>query len=268
MKKHIYIISISILFIFGIFLGYLSSAGRLQTKDNATKITEAPVYKSYKVPILTYHYVEYPTDPNDTIRKSLTVLPSNFEAQVKLLLASNYIFITPNDLYLGLKGKKELPQKSVIITFDDGYGDFYTDAYPIIKKYKIPATVFMSTGLVNRPNYLTYTQVKEILQNGLVEFGSHSWSHKNLTQISDKELDEEIVYGKKYFEDMFGVKLSYFAYPYGAYNQKVEDAIKKAGFTLAMSMEGDKTKVHTLHNLFHLSRMKIGNVINLIPYFP
>lgn len=271
LKIILYLGILIILFFVGVFIARKQRDALskfVKPKDIQTTIVEKPIYKTYKVPILTYHYIEYPTNPDDTIRKGLTVLPSNFEAQILNLKNADYKFITPFDLYLALKGKKEIPEKSVIITFDDGYRDFYTDAYPIIKKYEIPVTVFMATGLVNQPNYLTYEQIMEILKNGYVEFGSHSWSHKNLTMISDKELIEEIYNGKEYFEKTYKVKLRYFAYPYGAYNEKVEDMVKNAGFMLAASMVGDGTKVHTLGNLYHLPRLKIGNVINLVPYFP
>ena len=177
-----------ILLFIGLFIAW-KEKGTLskfvKPRDIPTTFVEKPIYKTYKVPILTYHYIEYPTNPDDTIRKGLTVLPSNFEAQIINLRENEYKFITPYDLYLALKGEKEISEKSVIVTFDDGFGDFYTDAYPIIKKYEIPVTVFMVTGLINQPNYLTYEQIIDILKSGYVEFGSHSWSHKNLTMISD-----------------------------------------------------------------------------------
>lgn len=257
------------LFFVGMFIAWKQRGESIKfekLKGVPTIITEKPIYKTYKVPILTYHYIEYPTNPDDTIRKGLTVLPSNFEAQIINLKSVGYKFITPYDLYLALKGKKKISEKSVIVTFDDGYRDFYTDAYPIIKKYEIPATVFMATGLVNQSNYLTYEQIVDILKSGYVEFGSHSWSHKNLTMISDKELIEEIYNGKKYFEKTYGVALRYFAYPYGTYNEKVEKMIKDAGFILAMSMVGDGTRIHSLNTLYHLSRLKVGNAQNLASY--
>ena len=193
------------------------------------------------MPILVYHYVEYPSDPNDTIRRSLTVLPVNLDREIKTLLDGGYRIITLEDLYLAIYNKEDIPEKSVIVTFDDGYRDFYTDAFPIVEKYKIPVTVFVPTGLINHPNYLTYAQIKEIIQSKF------------------KEILQEVSYSKKFFEDTYGVKMKYFAYPYGAYNNKVGKYIKDAGFILAASMVGDGTHKDSESTLYHLPRLKMGN---------
>jgi len=169
------------------------------------------------VPILVYHYVEYPSDPNDTIRRSLTVLPVNLDREIKTLLDGGYRIITLEDLYLAIYNKEDIPEKSVIVTF------------------------FVPTGLINHPNYLTYAQIKEIIQSKF------------------KEILQEVSYSKKFFEDTYGVKMKYFAYPYGAYNNKVGKYIKDAGFILAASMVGDGTHKDSESTLYHLPRLKMGN---------
>jgi hypothetical protein len=87
-----------------------------------------------KIPILMYHYIEYP-DPNDKMRVALNVVPEVLDEQIKTLKDAGYVFLWATDAEQILKGKEEMPKKAVVLTFDDGYRDFYEYAYPILKKY-------------------------------------------------------------------------------------------------------------------------------------
>lgn len=193
---------------------------------------------SVKVPILVYHYIEYVRDPKDTVRKSLDILPPTFEEQIKTLKNAQYNFITAAELGQYLDGKRSLPTKPVMLTFDDGYGDFYTDVFPILKKYNVVATEYIISGGIDKLNYMTTEQVREIAGSGLVEIGAHTVHHHNLKSLPLEDAKKEIDLSKSDLEREFGINVVSFAYPYGSYNENIADLVKKAGFTNAVGTKG------------------------------
>lgn len=210
-----------------------------------------------RVPILLYHYVEYVKDKGDTIRQSLTVNPYWFEEQAKYLINNGYTTITLGDLYEVINNQKKIPQKPVIITFDDGYRDFYTDAFPILQKYNLKATNFVFPNVLDKPNNMDTWMVKKISDSGLVTIGSHTLSHIYMPKVNEKHLRTELVESKSILEKIIGKPVDFFAYPYGAYDEKSIEEVKKAGYKLAVA-----TTLGSAHNremLFKLSRIRVGN---------
>ncbi|MDT8901696.1 polysaccharide deacetylase family protein [Anaeroselena agilis] len=181
------------------------------------------------VPILNYHKV-------DNFEHSLSLTPAEFEHQISYLAENGYHSITPDQLMAYLKYGRALPGKPVLITFDDGYGDNYVNAYPILRKYGFTATIFIVTGLVGHDNrYLTWDQVREMHKNGFV-FGSHTVNHKPLTKLRADELNAELTESAAEIERQLGVRPRYIAYPTGAYSLKVEEAVRKAGYRAAFTI--------------------------------
>lgn len=212
----------------------------LSNREIATiRLTPTPILNQVilpiRLPILMYHYIEYVTDTNDTIRKSLAILPSTFDAQIKTLKDDGYTFLTASQIPDILQGKRALPKKPIILTFDDGYRDFYTDAYPILKKYHVPATAYIVPGFLDRPNYLFTTQLDEIAKDGLVEIAAHTVNHAYLKGMSESHAFEEIQESKKMLEDQIHKPVVSFAYPYGAFDLATSKLVEKAGFTNAVS---------------------------------
>lgn len=204
-------------------------------KDIEQSIKNLKPQKYAKMPILLYHYVEYVKDDKDTIRKSLNIIPYIFDAQVKTLKDAGYTFITPADLSDFLDDKKELPIKSVILSFDDGYRDFYTDVFPILKKYQVKAVAYIVPNFLNKPNNMDLWQLQELAQSGLVEIGAHTMDHSYLSGLSGDLVKYEVEESKKYLEENLGIKIISFAYPYGAFDNQTIDVVKKAGFTTAVT---------------------------------
>lgn len=205
-------------------------------KEVQESIKNVKPQKYFRIPILLYHYVEYVKDPGDTIRKSLNIIPYIFDSQVKTLLDAGFTFITLADLADALDDKTTLDPKSVIFTFDDGYRDFYTDVYPILKKYQIKATVYIVPNFLNRPNNMDTWMIKEIAKSGLVEIGAHTMNHTYLAGLPLKRVDYEIIESKKHLEKLVGHRIVSFAYPYGAFDNAAIDVVKKAGFTSAVTI--------------------------------
>lgn len=225
-------------------------------KDVQESIKNVKPQKTLRVPILLYHYVEYVKDEGDTIRKSLDILPYVFDAEIKTLKDAGYVFITTKDLADALDDEVVLPPKAVILTFDDGYRDFYTDVFPILKKNNVKAVVYVVPNFLDRPNNLDTWMLKEIVKSGLVEIGAHTMDHSYLAGLSRPRIEYEVIQSKKYLEKLLGIKINTFAYPYGAFNNTAIDVVKKAGFRSAVTTIPG---IYTLDvNRFFLYRIRPG----------
>ncbi len=187
------------------------------------------------VPILMYHYIEYVQDKNDKMRISLDITPFTLEQQVKTLKDAGYTFMSNAELADVLDGKMPLPNKPILLTFDDGYRDFYTDAYPILKKYNARATEYIITGYLDRPNHLLTTQLQELAKDGLVEIGAHTVDHAWLKGGTLANVSNEVFQSKVVLQQLINKPVVSFAYPYGAFDEQAIKVVKEAGFRTAVS---------------------------------
>lgn len=182
------------------------------------------------VPILTYHYIANNPNPKDTQRNALSVSPDKFDSQLDYLSKNGYTPITLDTLYGVFNKHVTAPAKSVVLTFDDGYIDFYTTVYPILRKYNFHAVVFIPTALMGGGYYMNWDQIKEIQSSGLVTFESHSITHPNLASLNDKELQRQLIESKKTLEAQTGYPVNFIAYPFGTSNSSVQSAVQRAGY--------------------------------------
>lgn len=210
--------------------------------------------KQIRVPVFLYHYVEYVKD--DPGRQNLSTPPSVLTAQIETLKAAGYTFITPNDLANDLSGQIILPEKPIILSFDDGHMDFYTDVFPILKKEQVKAIAYIVLDLLNRPDFMFTFQVKNIAQSPLVEIGSHAMNHILLKGIKKKTAEYEIVQSKKVLQDMIGLPVNSFAYPYGALDWQAISIVGEAGYTNAVSTIPGI--MQSTQNKFFLYRLRPG----------
>lgn len=202
-----------------------------------TTIPRAIPLKSFKIPILVYHYVEYVKDNNDTIRKSLNIIPSIFVQQIETLKNAGYTFVTPKEIIDILDGKLRLPDKPVVLSFDDGYRDFYTDVFPILKTYNIKSVNYVVSGFLDKSNYMYRWQLKEIAESGLVEIGAHTVNHATLKGMSEELAKYEIEESKKQLEQLLNIPVFSFAYPNGQFDDQAIRLVKEAGFKSATTTE-------------------------------
>lgn len=212
--------------------------------------------KAYNVPILLYHYISRNENKNDTIRTGLSTPPDVFEAQLALLSQHGFTTITLDELAAAFSGAVSLPAKPVILTFDDGYEDFYANAAPLMKKYNMKGMSFIPTGLVGGGNYMTWSQIEELAHTPNVVFGAHSVHHYVLPSMNDVQLNKEVIDSKKVLENHVGYRINWFCYPYGSFDARVVGMVKNAGFV------GSLTTLpgvwHYQSRFFYIPRLRAG----------
>ena len=224
----------------------------LEPLPRLKKVDKKPI----KIPIIMYHYVEYVKDDGDLIRKKLDIVPALFEGHLKALRAANYETYFVKDIPDILNGSVHYSTQSAILSFDDGYEDFYTDVFPLLKKYHMRATLYVIYDYMGRKGFLNEQQIRELIESDLVEIGSHTLDHIYLKQAPKEYADKQIIESKKKFENTFGIKISTFAYPYGAFNTDNVETVKNAGYTAAVSVIYGE--MQSEDNLFYLSRIRPG----------
>lgn len=183
-----------------------------------------------KVPILIYHYIANNPNPKDRQRDALSVSPDKFEAQMDYLSKNGYTPITLDNLYGIFNNLSSVPARPVVLTFDDGYQDFYTVAFPILRRFNFHAVSFIPTGLIGAGYYMNWNQIKEIQSSGLVTFEGHSVTHANLVSLSYATALKQLIDSKNVLQSQTGYPVNFVAYPYGASNGSVQAAARQAGY--------------------------------------
>jgi len=208
---------IAVLFI---LLGVVMIVGH--SREEASPAPLPAAEDDAKVLVLNYHMV-------NSMFISLAIEPEDFDWQMKYLVDHGYHSITLDELYAFLEGQGTLPDRPVLITFDDGYVDNYTNAYPILKKYDLKATIFIVTGFVSkRKGYLTWDQLREMEQHGIMA-QSHTVTHAPLPELSDERIREELVVSKQQAEAELGHPVEFIAYPTGVHDLHIVSLAKEAG---------------------------------------
>lgn len=216
-----------------------------------------------KPPFLLYHKIDLPT-PDVRIRGAYTA-PRRFARQISYLLKKGFSFYTASELIDIYKTRGEFPALSAAITFDDGWKDNYTNAFPILKKFGVKATVFLVPSCIGQTTakvtadgegaraHLSETDILEMAGGG-IEFGSHSLNHKLFHQISDREIEFEVTESKKAIENLLQKECRVFAYPAGFFTGYAQNAIERAGFAAAFSTVYGAAETT---DLFALNRIEI-----------
>ena len=197
---------------------------------------------SINVPILTYHNFD-PSVPG-----SMTISTAKFEEQLKWIKDNGYTVIPLKDLVSYLEGKKAtLPPKSVVITADDGKKSVYTYMLPLVRKYNIPVTLFIYPSAISNASYaLTWVQLKELQETGLFDVQGHTFWHPNFKQDKkrlsqadyEKDVHTQLFKSKKVLEDKLNIKVTLLAWPYGIYDDYLEQQATQAGYEMAFSIDG------------------------------
>ena len=226
-----------------------------------------------RIPILFYHKVNY-LNPEST-EQCLYVTPKDFEKQMNLLKKWNYMTVSLDDVVSSAKRNKEFPKKPIVITFDDGYLDNYTYAFPIMKNRGFTGTVFLTTDAVGKTmvfdeskekipdKFMSWEDAKKMAAFGF-SFGSHSCAHKRMTKLTDEEAWDEITKSKQIIEENLSQPVKYFCYPYGDYNEKIKNFLAQAEYKGACTTKRGMN--HTPETIFELRRIPVKNNTNILKF--
>lgn len=224
--------------------------------------------ESAGIPILMYHKVS--PDPRSG-GLGLRVPPRNFEIQMKLLSNLGYQSVNLDDVVAYLRDGGPLPDKPVVITFDDGYRDNFYWARPILQKYGFRATIFLVSDQIGKTNawdesrgfprnsLLREEEIRTMLGEGF-QFGSHSKTHLRLTGLEESKAREQITGSRVALETTLGIPVNYFCYPYGKYNKAVVNIVRESGYTAALTTA--QGQVRKGDNIFALKRIRITGQYN------
>lgn len=187
--------------------------------------------KPFQIPILTYHKIDTQNELGINV-----ISPQNFHDQMRFLNKQGYRTITFRDILID-----NIPEKPVIITFDDGYHSVYEEALPILEKFNFTAVIFIISHFVGKWNTWDANLVKilfrhlnshQILQMSAygIEIGSHGVTHKAFTFLNDREIHAELIQSRERIKDICGKEPITFAYPFGIQNFDIQQKISKAGY--------------------------------------
>lgn len=221
---------------------------------------DVPVYKigekNIKLPVLIYHGFSTPMLSNEDDPYKLMCSEDLFEDQITTLKEDGYTFITLEDMYKYKNGKIGLPEKNITITMDDGWEGNYTEAFGIIKKYEVPATIFIVEELVDTPGYFDWDQAKEMYDSGLVKIHVHGRKHSSATAYSKEKLIEDYNHTHAMIEEKMGTKLQkIMAYPAGDSSENTIKWLKEAGFEIQV-----QTKYGTVNKSSSLDLTGLGRI--------
>lgn len=204
-----------------------------------------------RIPVLMFHSIAY--EKGNILR----IPQDKFAAEMKWLYDNGYKTLTLDELCNGIANNKPFPEKSVVLTFDDGYGDNYVNAFPVLKQYKFKATVFMITDKIDdaQNGYLTSAQLKE-MQNYGIDIECHTVDHKDLDTLSYKKQLSELTDSKAKLEALLNKKVDYIAYPSGKYDDSTLKAAKEAGYKMCFKMNGGVGKLGD--NVYEFPRTFVG----------
>lgn len=192
-----------------------------------------------KIPILLYHDFVTVVPETEPDNYNYINTPESFEENIKVIIENGYTTISIKELYDANNGKIKLPEKPILITFDDGYYSNYEYIYPILKKYNVKASIFIVTNNIgkeiNNIKYLSWNDCLEMQNSGLVEIYSHSTRHIFYNKVPVREVRDDVLESYKIIEENLGKKdLKIFAYPYGAYTNETVRALKNNGIDMQL----------------------------------
>ena len=230
-----------------------ANAGQTAVQQEKPKEVVKLVTPKEGIPVLMYHKVGPDKDNDAVIAEDL------FRKQMKFLKDNGYHPLTMEQLYAYVTKGDKVPEKPVVLTFDDGYADTYSIVYPVLKEYGFAGTVFINPGDIG--TRLTWDQVREMKKGGMT-IANHGFNHVEMGQLSEQEQYENIKKGQNALAKEVGIDNNmWFCFPYGDTNEYSQAAAKKAGIKMAMMMKSGWA--HEGDNPYNILRVWVGNAVDL-----
>lgn len=237
-----------------------------QAKSASASATVAPVVPPKPgavtvVPILMYHYIrELPPKTPDQLGYGLSIAPSLFDQQLGYLAKAGYTSVSMEALVSHMSKGSPLPAKPIVLSFDDGYADFYTAALPVLKKHHFTATAYLVVDFLGRPGYMSWQQAQDLRDSGM-EIGAHTMDHVDLAIQPLAKAQYQIDGSRRSLQTRLSLPIDTFAYPSGRYNATTVKLAADAGFSSAVTTAfGER---HTVAQLLTLSRVRVPGGISM-----
>ncbi|MCR9141278.1 MAG: polysaccharide deacetylase family protein [bacterium] len=212
------------------------------------------------IPVLCYHQVE----PGEKSYRGFNVSPERFEEQLRYLKSAGYRSLSQAQLIDVLAGRARpgsggVPERGVFLTFDDGLISHYRIVAPLLKRYGFRGTLFLYPTVLssNKKAYMNWDQVRELIQDGVFEAGSHSLYHPFLPETTDRELKRQMRASRKLLEEKLPAQIRVFAYPFGVYDRRVIAAADAAGYELAFTIHTGLVQSGEKDNRLTLNRYMV-----------
>ncbi|MGI8857232.1 MAG: polysaccharide deacetylase family protein [Thermomicrobiales bacterium] len=223
-------------------------SGPTATPNQGATGNAQPVDGVIRVPVLMYHYIRINPVASDRLGYNLSVTPVDFAAQMEWLVTNGYHTVFPSELNAALTQGAPLPTKPIVLTFDDGYRDFYDQAWPVLKQYGLKASSAVITNFADKGDrgdtqYMTWSMIKELDQTGMVEIASHTLSHPDLSRTAPAQRWLELSQSKAIIEQQIGHPCTAFVYPSGKYDGATVSDAKRAGYQIAFTTNDGKVRV-------------------------
>lgn len=257
------IVLIVALSLFNMNIYFAADSKKADAADTAETAKEDVI-----IPVLMYHNL---ADSYPKGSEGANITPKLFEEHMQGILDRGYTPIFVADYYDSVQRGEELPDNPIIVTFDDGYLSNYEIAFPILKRLNIPATIFIVTSTVGAKagdgvvstSHFTWAQAKEMQESGIIDIHSHSHTHRNMTQLSPAELQEELRISRYLIERNLGKNCFVFSYPFGGYNETTSNLARYAGYRMQILVNyaesgQDYLANNTKSGIEHFTRLTIS----------
>ena len=191
------------------------------------------------VPVLMYHYISpVPREEiGNKLSHSLRLSPHLFAQQLDYLLEQGYHTVTTPQLWAAISGAARLPAKPIVLTFDDGYDDAYTNAFPLLKERGLVGTFFVTVNLVGQPGYMSWDQVRSLANSGM-DVQSHAMDHISMAKLTGGALFAQLAESRRILSERTGTDVRFFAYPVGEFNGATRAVAASVGYYAAFAKDG------------------------------
>lgn len=231
--------------------------------SSLVSVVSAEKKTNIEIPVLLYHVVKPNPDPTNPWQLSL----EEFEKHMAYLKENGYRTLTLKQYFNILNGKAAMPEKPILLTFDDNSNDFYPYVYPILQKYGMKATQFTVSDWVNGSWNMTSSEILTVMENG-VDIQNHTVTHPFLANLSKEEQYKEIHTATSVLMELTGKTTTAFAYPYGSYNSDTISLLSKLGFEGAFKVGGgvstDKNNRYELPRIMILQNHTLTDFVRMI----
>ncbi|MCA1667828.1 MAG: polysaccharide deacetylase family protein [Thermomicrobia bacterium] len=222
-------------------------SGPTPTPDQGAAGKAQPVNGTIRVPVLMYHYIRVNPVATDRLGFGLSVTPTDFAAQMDWLVKNGYHAIFPSELTAAMIQGAPLPTKPIVLTFDDGYRDFYEQAWPVLKQHGLKSASAVVTSFADKGDrgdrlFMDWRMIRELDQSGMVEIASHTQTHPDLPRLSTTARWAELSQSKAQIEQQLGHPCTTFVYPSGRYDGATLVDAKRAGYQIAFTTNGGKVR--------------------------